>query len=370
MSDGSLSQDEIDALLAGTGNIDLGDSSGGGGGGASAGVDSLSGLKEALSETVSQQQSNMAMITGNDVEVAPPTVNGGSPSGLSGELVQIVYNLGDAGGHGYIMSSEDALKFASASMGLDGVELDDAALNAVQEVFSQVAGPVINTLSEKTGATIMPEPAQATTVDASSLSLPNDPVYARYTVTLGDDSAVVYELFEQAFAAQLNSGGAGGGGGMQAPQAGMEQPQRQQAPPQGGGFNMPGMQGGGNMGNMMGGGGGGMAGFGGGNANVQSVQFPSLQQQGASGEQGNIGLLMDVYMEMTVELGRTKKLIREILGMGEGTIIELDKLAGEPVDILVNHKLIAKGEVVVIDENFGVRVTEIVSPMERVSDMT
>ena len=79
---------------------------------------------------------------------------------------------------------------------------------------------------------------------------------------------------------------------------------------------------------------------------------------------------MDVYMEMTVELGRTRKLIKEILGMGEGTIIELDKLAGEPVDILVNHKLIAKGEVVVIDENFGVRVTEIVSPMERVSNMS
>jgi flagellar motor switch protein FliN/FliY len=74
-------------------------------------------------------------------------------------------------------------------------------------------------------------------------------------------------------------------------------------------------------------------------------------------------------MEMTVELGRTKKLIKEILSMGEGTIIELDKLAGEPVDILVNHKLIAKGEVVVIDENFGVRVTEIVSPQERMVDM-
>jgi flagellar motor switch protein FliN/FliY len=86
-------------------------------------------------------------------------------------------------------------------------------------------------------------------------------------------------------------------------------------------------------------------------------------------ESGNIGLIMDVYMEMTVELGRTRKLIKDILGMGEGTIIELDKLAGEPVDILVNHKLIAKGEVVVIDENFGVRVTEIVSPMERMSEM-
>ena len=103
--------------------------------------------------------------------------------------------------------------------------------------------------------------------------------------------------------------------------------------------------------------------------NVQSVQFPNLQSGISSQEQGNIGLLMDVYMEMTVELGRTKKLIKEILGIGEGTIIELDKLAGEPVDILVNHKLIARGEVVVIDENFGVRVTEIVSPMERMGDL-
>ncbi|MBQ9537757.1 MAG: flagellar motor switch protein FliN, partial [Treponema sp.] len=95
--------------------------------------------------------------------------------------------------------------------------------------------------------------------------------------------------------------------------------------------------------------------------------FPNLQQAGGSTEQGNIGLIMDVFMEMTVELGRTKKTIKEILGMGEGTIIELDKLAGEPVDILVNHKAIAKGEVVVIDENFGVRVTEILPAIEHVT---
>ena len=103
--------------------------------------------------------------------------------------------------------------------------------------------------------------------------------------------------------------------------------------------------------------------------NVQTLQYPNLQGGVATGEQGNISLIMDVFMEMTVELGRTKKQIRDILGMGEGTIIELDKLAGEPVDILVNHKPIAKGEVVVIDENFGVRVTEILSPLERVSDL-
>jgi flagellar motor switch protein FliN/FliY len=126
---------------------------------------------------------------------------------------------------------------------------------------------------------------------------------------------------------------------------------------------------------MSGGGGnspqGGGQSAGGNGTSVQSVQFPSFNQgpQG-HGEQGNIGLLMDVYMEMTVELGRTKRLIKDILGMGEGTIIELDKLAGEPVDILVNHKLIARGEVVVIDENFGVRVTEIISTMERINNMT
>lgn len=97
-----------------------------------------------------------------------------------------------------------------------------------------------------------------------------------------------------------------------------------------------------NMGQM----GGGMQGFN--QANVQSVQFPNLVPQMSPGEQGNIGLLMDVYMEMTVELGRTKRLIKDILGMGEGTIIELDKLAGEPVDILVNHKLIAKGKLLLL----------------------
>jgi flagellar motor switch protein FliN/FliY len=113
------------------------------------------------------------------------------------------------------------------------------------------------------------------------------------------------------------------------------------------------------------------AGAPGGPPNVQGLEYPLLQT-GASlspGEQANIGLIYDVYMEMTVELGRTKKQIKEILGMGEGTIIELDKLAGEPVDILVNHKLIAKGEVVVIDENIGVRVTEILSPVERVNEL-
>jgi flagellar motor switch protein FliN/FliY len=76
-------------------------------------------------------------------------------------------------------------------------------------------------------------------------------------------------------------------------------------------------------------------------------------------------MIMDVPLQLTVELGRTRKLIREILELAPGSVVELDKLAGEPVDILVNGKIVAKGEVVVIDENFGVRITGIVSMQER-----
>jgi flagellar motor switch protein FliN/FliY len=82
-------------------------------------------------------------------------------------------------------------------------------------------------------------------------------------------------------------------------------------------------------------------------------------------EKKNISLIMDVPLQVTVELGRTQRKIKDILEMGPGSIIELDKLAGEPVDILVNGKTVAKGEVVVIDESFGVRITDIIHPAKR-----
>lgn len=103
------------------------------------------------------------------------------------------------------------------------------------------------------------------------------------------------------------------------------------------------------------------------NVNVQPVQYTAFGSAvGPMAEEPNLNLLLDIPLKVTVELGRTKKQIKEILELSQGSIIELDKLAGEPVDILVNNKLIAKGEVVVIDENFGVRVTDIVSQMDRI----
>jgi flagellar motor switch protein FliN len=93
--------------------------------------------------------------------------------------------------------------------------------------------------------------------------------------------------------------------------------------------------------------------------NVQPANFQSFDEGKVYMEQKNVDLIMDVPLEIAVELGRTKRLIKDILEFGAGSIIELDKLAEEPVDILVNGRVIAKGEVVVIDESFGVRITEI-----------
>ncbi len=104
-------------------------------------------------------------------------------------------------------------------------------------------------------------------------------------------------------------------------------------------------------------------------ASFQSPNFPDLAPRHRSEEIRNIDLLMDVSLQVTVELGRTRRQIRDVLALGPGSVVELDKLAGEQVDVLVNGKLIAKGEVVVIDENYGVRITDIISPQDRVHSL-
>lgn len=370
MSDGSLSQDEIDALLQGTGGMDFG---GGGeqpsGGGGAISPDDVENFRQIVAETVETQQSNLSMLLGSDVSVEGPQAQMGSAgdvqSRFSGNVVvlNLDFSEGAPGSHFYVLDAEAATNLAGSVMGQEEVELDDAAINALQEAFSQMSGTVVTTLGERAQTSIMTAPPQGATSDAGSMQLPDGNLaILSYRISAGGNAPMdVVEVFDggivsrvtgggQQQAAQQPAGAAGGQGAM-------------------GGMGFGGPQGGGQFGGQgdMMSQGMGQQGQGPG---VQPVQFPGFQSQSVQGEQGNISLLMDVYMEMTVELGRTKKLIKEILGMGEGTIIELDKLAGEPVDILVNHKLIAKGEVVVIDENFGVRVTEIVSPMERVSNMT
>jgi flagellar motor switch protein FliN/FliY len=84
----------------------------------------------------------------------------------------------------------------------------------------------------------------------------------------------------------------------------------------------------------------------------------------------NLDLILDIPLTVAVELGRSKMLINDLLQLGQGSVIELTKLVGEPLEVLVNNKLVARGEVVVVNEKFGVRLTDIVTPMERVQSLT
>lgn len=101
---------------------------------------------------------------------------------------------------------------------------------------------------------------------------------------------------------------------------------------------------------------------------VQPVQFSQIEG-GGQRAQNSLDMLMDIKLPISVELGRTQMLVRDILDYGPGTVIELDKLAGDPVDILVNGRLVAQGEVVVVDDHFGVRVTILLSPADRVRSL-
>ena len=93
------------------------------------------------------------------------------------------------------------------------------------------------------------------------------------------------------------------------------------------------------------------------------------EEAASTGEIKSMDLILDIPLTVAVELGRSKMLINDLLQLGQGSVIELTKLVGEPLEVLVNQKLVARGEVVVVNEKFGVRLTDIVSPMERVQSM-
>ena len=385
MSDGALSQDEIDALLAGVDSSALGHSpvSTATAPKSSGPAYDVGAIERFFSTTTNALSSNLSALTGVSVNLIGPEAESTTRDSFMSQLPSMVtvisanYTSGFPGEHIFVFAEETAKAIAALMTKEENIQLDEMAMSVIGEVVSQIVGTQITSLTDKTGnKSIVAASPIAANVPKATAALPaGDFLVMSYSLDLGEGAHQIWEVLGSGPAVDISSGLKGhssaGGKPMGQPQMGMGGMQQgMQMPgmgmPMGMGMQMPGM-------GMQGMGMPGM-GFHGmpnlGPANVQSVQFPNLgQTQLGPQESGNIGLIMDVSMEMTVELGRTRKLIKEILGMGEGTIIELDKLAGEPVDILVNHKLIAKGEVVVIDENFGVRVTEIVSPMERINDM-
>ncbi|MCQ2596273.1 MAG: flagellar motor switch protein FliN [Treponema sp.] len=394
MSDGAISQDEIDALLSGV-SMDGLNSSGQVSSGPAVHIDvpTLQGLADELKpklEANINQYTNASFSAGNPVVelVDRDRVLSRLPEVVIGVMAD--YNGGINGEHMYLLAPEFAQKLFSLVNSEEVTEVDDMVLSVVSEIVATHVSAQINSL-DATGK--LPGLSYATpdcvNEPKAMVRFPQGEfTLCTYPLTVDGEAFTLWECIAGDISEKMSAALGGGveeaapamdfgmGASMgqpAAPQMGMGQPQMSMQPQMGMGMGMaqpqmgmgmgmqqpmmgmPQMNMGMNMGMNV--------------PNVQSLQYPNLQTAMNPGEQGNIGLIMDVYMEMTVELGRTKKSIKEILGMGEGTIIELEKLAGEPVDILVNHKQIAKGEVVVIDENFGVRVTEILSPMERVSDV-
>ena len=384
MSDGSISQNEIDALLSGMG--------GGSGGAAAAAADGAftaarqGALQKFFDGNVPALAANLDSMTGKTVSVANPVVEVSSRDTFLQKVpdmavaVTIDFDGSLTGDHLFVLAPEFAEKLVSLVNNEESVTIDDMALSVISETIAQYVGKEISAFDGQNVKGVTNTPAEAHHVPKAMVRLSQDFALLTYAITLDD---TVYNLWEviakktaeqiadklnktdsapqpapvQTIPAQPAPDQNAAMGTMNMPMNGMnampqmgQQPVGMGMPAQGnhapqGGMVMPGM-----------------------NPNVQMVQFPSLLNGVTESEQSNIGLIMDVFMEMTVELGRTRKMIKEILSMGEGHIIELEKLAGEPVDILVNHKPIAKGEVVVIDENFGVRVTEILSPAERITD--
>ena len=298
-------------------------------------------------------------------------------------FIQIKYTEGLDGANILIMRERDVKVITDLMMGGDGSNIDgelgELHLSAISEAMNQMMGSSATSLSSMLGRMIDISPPEASLVNILENKngadiapfLAGDFVKIEFRMQIEDlvDSTIMqlypidfakslYKIFMDqqmgTSAAPAQPDPAPQPQSVPAPQPQpdpapqpqpyvppqAEMPQMQQAMPQMQMQQMPQMQ----------------------QANIQPAQFQAfntqMPQQMASQE--NIGLIMDVPLEVTVELGRTKKSIAEILDFTPGTIIELDKIAGEPIDVLVNGKFVAKGEVVVIEESFGIRVTEII----------
>ncbi len=356
MGEGSLSQDEIDALLQGAEDspFDMGSTLASSGGG---GADSLSPLdRDLISDILGQAFQTAGNVLGTILAKNTRFNNPATESRTTSEINQelgsrtvCLYSQVQGAFSGrvcLIIAQENASKIAGLMMGgMGGAgSMDMAQLQTLKDCLSPLMGTVTAQIGMKLGNSLTGSPPDIVLVNApNDLRLPDGTTLVKTQFNLNIDSVgsfkASYIISKDNAQSILDI--SKNGGSMQS----------------GGGMNIP-MQGGGMQ----------MGGFTQQQPQVgiKGIGFPSLANAGAASGNTNLNLLMDVQMALTVELGRTKMYIKDILGLGEGSIIELDKLAGEPVDLLVNGKLIAKGEVVVIDENFGVRVTDIVSPQDRI----
>lgn len=406
--DGILSQDEINALLNG---MDLSDSGSSDADTKSTEIDQsiLSDIeKDAIGEVANISMGTSATtlfsLVNRKVNITTPVVSLATWDTLIDDyekpcvFIQIKYTEGLDGSNILILKEQDVKIITDLMMGGDGTntdgELGELHLSAISEAMNQMMGSSATSLSSMLGKMIDISPPQASLINLNEFKNAEDiagfltDTFVRigFRMQIGDlvDSTIL-QLYPIEFARSLyetfitqQMGGIAEEpvkeeapapapapipepapmpipepqpmpmpqpdmSAYQQPQMGMPMYQQPMMPQMGMPMYQQPM-----MPQMA-------------PVNVQPAQFQTFSAQAPQPvSQENMGLIMDVPLEVTVELGRTKKSIAEILDFAPGTIIELDKIAGEPIDVLVNGKFVAKGEVVVIEENFGIRVTEII----------
>ncbi len=427
MSDDMISQEEIDALLNG-GSIPTADSAPAGesetaAAPAAASPDSSSSQlddvltdmeKDALGEigniSMGSAATTLSVLLGHKVSITTPSVSVATMGIIQQQypmpylIVEVGYTIGIEGNNVLAIQAQDAAIIADLMMGGDGTnpdtEINEIAMSAVGESMNQMMGTVATSLSTMFNKKIDISPPKVNLIDFGSEDkvtelVGRDEPVVRTSFRMEVDGLIdseIMQILPVTVAKEMVEALTGGSNNepetapsaptpvppapaptpapaapqaqmtspvqTPAPQAQMAPPvqatapQAQMAPP----VQAPAM-------------GYAMQPHVAQNVPVQSAQFTPLNTQPVQVNDANIGLILDVPLSVTVELGQTKKSIKDILELTNGSIVELDKLAGEPVDIKVNGQFLAKGEVVVIDENFGVRITEIASPAERAAKL-
>ncbi|QUI23238.1 flagellar motor switch phosphatase FliY [Vallitalea pronyensis] len=378
--DEMLSQEEINALLKGLDDTD------------SSSDDASKQIGEVEKDAIGEI-SNISMgtaattlfsLVNHKVVITTPQVSVCNWEKLSQDFVkpcvaiQIVYKEGLEGTNLLMLHEDDVKIIADLMMGGEGnntdLELTDLHLSAISEAMNQMIGSAATSMSSMFGKKIDINPPSSNIIDFNMDEneefiefLNKDFLKVSFKMQIGDlvDSEMM-QLYPIDFAKEISDNFMASREAEEsieevvAAQASTPQPEQvqqqaprmdipDQMPNQMPNFNqMAGNNMYNNSGNQFR------------NIDVQQAQFQNFDFNAVIQQKENIDLIMDVPLEVTVELGRTSKPIKEILEFAPGTIIELKKLAGEPIDVLVNGKNVAKGEVVVIDENFAIRITEII----------
>ena len=390
--DGVLSQEEISALLNDNSSMDA--------------VTEAEGLEQLTPEEIDAigEISNISMgtaattlfsLVNRKVDISTPVVTFATWDDIVEAyerpcvFIRIAYTVGLDGSNLLVLTEHDVKIITDLMMGGDGTNLDgelgELHLSAISEAMNQMMGSAATSLSSMLNKMIDISPPSADLVDLKDTLngeeidefLASRFVKISFKMEIGDlVNSEIMQLYPFSFAKEMCSGvtstmeadisaspepaPAPQPAPAPAPQPAPmpQQPMPQQAMPQQPVMGMP-MMGQPMMGMPM----GDMSQM----YAQQPVNVQPAQFQAFSGDfnpitqQENIGLIMDVPLDVTVELGRTSKSIHDILEFAPGTIIELNKIAGEPIDVLVNGKYVAKGEVVVLEESFGVRITEIIN---------